>query len=408
MKKNYILILFSLLVQAAYSQHIYREISLPDLMKRYQRDPSKMVIVDVRSDAEYYDTSSRFKSGNIGRIKGITHVDFFHLQEKKEELKPFEQFKDKEIYLICSHSYRSRNVSNALLKNGFTNVNNVQGGMTEWYRRYEDLLPYRNALETSIRYSNFSAAQLWDLYKRNSEFLLIGVNIIPGTFYDSANQRLLNILPAFKNAVLFSPGDSSKVLDLAIKNAGKPIVIFGGYSYGAAEMADWLAGKGISNVNYLVGGLNYYLEYIANSNLLNQAPVSLLTKSPLRFISSGYLCDQLANKYRTIIIDLRHDTLFKKINEGIKSDYTHFKNSSSFPSTKSVAEFEKTFPDKEPQYIMVSRYGNEGMELAEELANRGYHINWLLGGIARFDWYTINMEGFRCSDLLLRPATVRP
>jgi len=136
-----------------------------------------------------------------------------------------------------------------------------------------------------------------------------------------------------------------------------------------------------------------------------EATSTLVTKGSMRFISAGYFCDQMANKYRAVIVDLRTDTLFNKVNDGIKSDYTHLNNSVSFPATNGSTEFERSFPDKAPQYIMVSRYGPEGIELADELARKGYHINWLLGGIARYDWYTINVETFHCSDLLLRPAT---
>src|SRR5690242_237899 len=144
MKKSFAFLLLYLLAQTVSAQQVYKEITLPELMKKYQQDKSNMVIVDVRSDGEYYDSASRFKNGNIGRIKGIQHLDVSELMKGPENLKPLERFRDKEVYLICSHSYRSRNASNILLQNGFKNVNNVQGGMTEWYRRYEDLEPYRN------------------------------------------------------------------------------------------------------------------------------------------------------------------------------------------------------------------------------------------------------------------------
>lgn len=405
MKKSFAFLLYYLLMQSASAQQAYHEITLPELMKKFQQDKSNIVIVDVRSDGEYYDSASRFKSGNIGRIKGVQHIDVSELMKGPENVKPLEQFKDKEVYLICSHSYRSRTASNILLQNGFRNVNNVQGGMTEWYRRYEDLTPYRNELETSVRYTNISAAQLFGLYQKNGEFQLIGINIIPRYFYDSANQRLLNIFPSFKKSIYFNTGDSAKILEYAKKNSGRPIILFSGYSYGAAEMADYLASQGIPNVQYLVGGINYYVEYISNKNLMAEAAPSLVTKNSIRFISAGYFCDLMANKYKTVIIDLRHDTLFNKVNDGIKNDYIHLKNSINFPYGRGSAEFEKAFPDKAPQYILVSRFGPEGIELADELAKKGYLINWLLGGIARYDWYTINDETFHCSDLLIRPAT---
>src|SRR5690242_16987998 len=119
MKKSFALLLSYLLIQSVPAQQVYHEITLPELMNKYQRHKSNMVIIDVRSDGEYYDSASRFKNGNIGRIKGVQHIDVSELMKGPENLKPLEQFKDKEVYLICSHSYRSRSASNILLKNGF-------------------------------------------------------------------------------------------------------------------------------------------------------------------------------------------------------------------------------------------------------------------------------------------------
>ena len=173
MKKFLPLLLLSVILFDASAQHTYNEITLPALMKKRNGNASNMVIVDVRSNAEYYDSSSRFKNGNIGRIKDVVHIELQELEKGGESLKQLEPYRDKDIYLICSHSYRSRNASNILTRNGFKNVNNVQGGMTEWYRRYEDLLPYRNALETSVRYKNISSAQLYDLRQLKFSTLMV-------------------------------------------------------------------------------------------------------------------------------------------------------------------------------------------------------------------------------------------
>lgn len=397
MKKLFLFLPVFLLTIITQAQNTYREITLPELMKKYQQDASNIVIVDVRSDGEYYDSAGRFKSGNIGRIKGIKHIDVQDMN-KPESLKALEPYKDKEIYLICSHSYRSRNASNILSRNGFNNVNNVQGGMTEWYRRYDELLPYRNALETSVRYKNISSAQLYELMSRKSPFALIGINIIPRTFFDSASLKYLDYYPTFKNASFFYDSDSAKILGFARKNAGRPIILFNNFSNGAAEMADYLTSEGIQNVQYLVGGITYFMEYGANKNLLNQAAAALTSKNSVRFVSAGYACTQ-----NFVSIDLRVDTLFNKVNRGIKNDYTHIKGSANFPFTKGASEFEKAYPDKKQNYLLISRNGNEGLELADELSKKGYKINWLIGGIPRFDWYTINVENSACRDQIIRP-----
>ena len=403
MKKFLPLLLLSVILFDASAQHTYNEITLPALMKKRNGNASNMVIVDVRSNAEYYDSSSRFKNGNIGRINNVVHIELQELEKGGESLKQLEPYRDKDIYLICSHSYRSRNASNILTRNGFKNVNNVQGGMTEWYRRYEDLLPYRNALETSVRYKNISSAQLYDLLANNSNFLLIGINIVPRTFFDSASARYISYFPNFKKAVFYNDTDSAKILELAKKNGGRPIVLYNNYSIGAAEIADYLVAQGIPNVQYLVGGTSYFNEYLANKNLVSKAGNMVSANHTIRMITPAYYCNQLAGKPGTTIVDLRHDTLFNKTNRGIKKDFTRLNASTNFPFTKTADEFEQAFPDKKPEYVLISRNGTEAIDLAEKLSKKGYKVNWLMGGFLRYDWYTINVENFNCREHLLHP-----
>jgi rhodanese-related sulfurtransferase len=143
-KKLYCLLSFLIAAIASQAQNNYNEITLPELMKKKQQGDKNMMIVDVRSKGEYYDTVSRGKQSNIGHIKGAINITLQDLQQNPDAVKQLDAYKDKDIYLICSHSYRSRSASRILLNNGFTHVNNVQGGMTEWYRRYDELAPYRN------------------------------------------------------------------------------------------------------------------------------------------------------------------------------------------------------------------------------------------------------------------------
>lgn len=402
MKKLLPLLLLAVTLLEAKAQNTYNEITLPALMKKRSENASNVVIVDVRSNGEYYDSASRFKSQNIGRIKDVLHIEVQDM-EKPESLKQLEPYKDKEIYLICSHSFRSRNASNALTRNGFKNVNNVQGGMTEWYRRYEDLLPYRSALETSVKYKNVSSAQLYELLARNNNLLLIGINITPRTFFDSATAKYLSYIPTFKKAAFYNDSDSAKILELAKKNGGRPIVLFNNYSSGAAEIADYLSAQGIPNVQYLVGGASYFLEFLANKNLLSKSASMIVANHNLRFITPAYYCNQLAGKSNIVIVDLRHDSLFTKSTRGIKKDYTKLEASTNFPFTKTAEEFGQAFPDRKKEYVFISRNGAEAIELAEKISKKGYTINWMIGGFLRYDWYTINVETFNCREHLLHP-----
>ncbi|MEI9810976.1 MAG: rhodanese-like domain-containing protein [Bacteroidota bacterium] len=198
MTRQILLLLFLFTAAIAYTQNTYNEISLPGLMKKKQQGDTNMVIVDVRTNGEFYDSASRGKQSNIGRIKGAVHIELRDLVADPASVKQLDAYKEKDIYLICSHSYRSRAASNILLKNGFTHINNVQGGMTEWYRRYDELVPYMHAFyETSNSYKNISAAQVASDLIAGKNPLLIGITATPGFFWDSEPIRSLMITIPF-------------------------------------------------------------------------------------------------------------------------------------------------------------------------------------------------------------------
>src|SRR5687768_14125587 len=121
------------------AQNNYKEISLPQLMQKVQQGSKGYIILDVRTPGEYADTVSGGRHMGIGRIKNAINISLQDLLQKTGTHQQLEKYKQEDIYVICSHSYRSRRISNLLLQNGFSSVNNVQGGMTEWYRNYDDL-----------------------------------------------------------------------------------------------------------------------------------------------------------------------------------------------------------------------------------------------------------------------------
>src|SRR6476469_2455851 len=58
----------------ANAQNKYNEVTLPQLMEKLQQKDPDMIIVDVRTHGEYYDTASRYQQSNIGHIKGAINI----------------------------------------------------------------------------------------------------------------------------------------------------------------------------------------------------------------------------------------------------------------------------------------------------------------------------------------------
>lgn len=398
MRKQFLLLLCCFVAVIAHSQAMYNEITFPDLMKKKKQGDANMIIVDVRTKGEYGDTA-RNKAVNIGRIKGAINITLQDLQQNPETVKQLEPYKDKDIYLVCSHSYRSRSASRILLNNGFTHVNNVQGGMTEWYRRYNDLAPYRDAfLEKGTLYSNISPEELLDQLNAGKKVLLLGVRNNPRAWFDSFNLKLYRYYPIFKNTVYVNYTDSMKILEMAQKEKA-PVVLFNLVNNGAAELAEWLTQKGIPNVSYLVGGDNLAYEYALNKQSTKETGKLFASTSELQFITPVTYCKMNGNK-NVQMVDLRHDTLFNKINDGVKHDYKHLVNAVNFFSGKGAAQFEQEFPDKKKEYVFIAD-NYDGLDMADALTKKGYRIAWMIGGLDRWEWYMNNTDDFKCNDMLV-------
>ena len=401
MKKSTLTLLLAGFISSLFAQTNYSEITLPQLMKQ-KKQGRDLVIVDVRTDGEYYDTASHFKQQNIGRLKDIIHIPLQELQTNSDAIKKLEPFKNKEVYLICSHSYRSRVASKILLSNGFQHVFNVQGGMTEWFRRSKDLAPYKKDFyETGDVYKNISPAELSSALELFHDPLLVGINNIPEFFYDSLTIQYYRYFPGFKNVLYFYYSDSLKILG-TIRQQQRPVVLYNMVNYGAAELAEWLVSKGITNVSYLVGNFNMFYEYLINERKTTALGPFIIENSRVRFTTPLAYCKEIGIRSGRQLIDLRHDSLYNKINTGAKHNFKHLKESANFYAARGEEVFMQLYPDKNKTYVMISQNGITGLGFANSLAEKGYKIGWIIGGLQRWEWYMNNVETFTCNDQLVR------
>lgn len=384
-----------------HAQNNYNEISLPQLMKKVQQGGKDFIILDVRTKGEYADTLTNNLHLNIGRIKSAINIPLQDLQQKPEAIEQLNAYKDKDIYVICSHSYRSRTISNLLMQKGFTKIINTRGGMSEWYRNYDELMPYAASLyENKVPYKNLSPSELFKKLKANEPVEFIGFSNTPRFFFDSLIVKLYQYFPDFKNVTYFKARDSAQVLEKAKAAKGKTIVLYNTVGIGAAENAGWLASNGITNVNYLIGNLAGFYEYLLNYQESSDVSKYLAAKSKIQFFTPLSFCKTRLPFLQWV--DLRHDTLFSKITNGTKLSYKTIDGAVNFPYYKTVNDFIRQFPDKTKLYLFIPHQGYVGLELADALVKQGYSIDWLMGGIERWEWYTNNIDLFTCKDYLIK------
>ena len=82
------------------------------------------VLLDVRTKAEF-EGKTRPRYGTLRNAINIP------IQELESKLSTISHLKNKEVLVYCSHSQRSPRASYLLTQNGFTNVTNMDGGMSE-------------------------------------------------------------------------------------------------------------------------------------------------------------------------------------------------------------------------------------------------------------------------------------
>ena len=92
-----------------------------DQLREMMGNDTNLVLLDVRNPFELEDKS-------LGHIDGVINIP---VQELEKRLGELDEFKDKDIAVICRSGRRSGTATDILVKNGFNAVN-VLGGMVQY------------------------------------------------------------------------------------------------------------------------------------------------------------------------------------------------------------------------------------------------------------------------------------
>lgn len=95
----------------------------PSAICNYIKEHPNAVLLDVRTKDEYEGKANP----NFGTLKNAINIP---VQELESKLATIADLKNKEVVVFCSHSRRSPRASYILTQNGFTNVTNMNGGMS--------------------------------------------------------------------------------------------------------------------------------------------------------------------------------------------------------------------------------------------------------------------------------------
>jgi len=95
----------------------------PAMLCQYLAEHPNVVLLDVRTKEEFEGKANP----NFGTLKNAINVPVQELEKNISTLAPF---KDKDIIVYCSHSHRSPQACYILTQHGFSNVTNMEGGMS--------------------------------------------------------------------------------------------------------------------------------------------------------------------------------------------------------------------------------------------------------------------------------------
>ena len=99
----------------------FKTVKAADICTYLNKNP-ETVIIDVRTRDEFDG-----KADNYGALKNAMNVS---IQELRSKLPLLTEYKSSPVLVYCSRSHRSPQAAYILSQNGFTNVTNMEGGIS--------------------------------------------------------------------------------------------------------------------------------------------------------------------------------------------------------------------------------------------------------------------------------------
>jgi len=383
-----IIFLFAHPMYSQNSQNIkYNTVYLEDLCSELSEHPDALLL-DVRSPDEYNDTSS-VSQLNLGSFKNSINMD----TEKFEDFLPFlNPPKNKRIYVYCSHSNRSRVCSDYLVEQGYTNVYNVNGGISEWI--LEDM--NCNGIYTNnLAYKLFSPQKVNDIIAKNNVQL---IDIRPKDEYDGTSPDELKNVGRIKNSINIPYHELESRISEIDRN--KQIILYDFDCKLSPKAAKTLSENGYTNTGILIFGLASWI------NKTNSDDNTLMENLPLyKNLSIEESVNALTeNNKDKIILDIRSEKDYNNNNDMVTMRVGRIKNAINIPA----AEFDNHISDiskfKDKKILVYDNISgtSKSAEVCKKLIQNGFkNVNNVFCGIYKIAWSKKNIKGFNFPDELI-------
>ncbi len=392
MKKIAFLLLATVIINCCQAQYkndnvLFKTVYTQDLCNELQKQPG-YILLDVRSKGEYEDTS--MMGMNIGRFKDAKNINVRELGQHIAELAAY---KDKPVFVYCSHSQRSRRASKILADSGFVNVININGGMTGLRQ-----LPANTneclykLLDTKNEYTLISPSDLCQSMTRdaNNTFLL---DVRDDSSYKHiSTDAKANAYGIFRHSVHIS---------LADLEAGKGkipieknIVIVDLFGDDAEKAAKLLKQKNYKNVSVLLEGIDRILG--SNKKELSCMQTDYISPVKYNIMSAQELKWVVDASDNYVFLDIRTAEEYGNKHKNYWQNIGHLTNAINIPLTSLKTSLTTIAADKE-KTVIIYGFGSStaSYEAADILMANGFtKINVLQGGIFNVGWTAANIKGY--------------
>ena len=371
--------------QYKYDNVKFKTVYPEDLCKTLQNS-TDFIILDVRSKGEYNDTSSALNY-NIGHLKNAINIDIGQLPNRLNELSVY---KDKPVFVYCSHSQRSRRASKLLSDSGFAKVFNINGGLTNLHL-LENSLPACSefTMETNVPYTLVSPKQLSENIRNQKQYFIVDVrrdSVFNGTTLlerekTQGNFESAHSIPLDKLAASWStiPKD-------------KPVLIVDEYGNESPKAAKLLFEKGFKDVSVLFNGMEAWVQYQSD---FPAQPLKWKSQIKYQPITAEGFDKLMRSKKEVFVVDIRTKDEFGNLSKDTWRNIGNLKNALNIPFTDLRDQLSSlTIPKTTPVVVYSFSGSNDIYEAARLFYDAGYkNVNVLLGGLFNLRWKAANLKG---------------
>jgi len=372
---------------------LYNAVFLNEAFKLMEKEKD-FLLLDVRSPGEYADTSTH-TALNIGRLKGAKNIDVNAVASRLSEINGY---KDKPVFIYCSHSQRSRRVSKLLSENGFKKIYNINGGMSVVNEMDPARFPYKNkVLEVHTNYKNIASVEAADLIRNTPDLVIIDIR--SEQEFASRDSLTQNNIGRLKNAINIPQAVFADKFDSYHISAGKPVLLYDLYGDNSMDVIPFLKSKGFSRIYNLYEGLaalscDNAVASVRNQILNNQPAYKLL--DPRGTIAL------LNTQSNILVLDTRPTEEFENKAPEAFHNLGRIKNAVNVNTTAALENLMQQQTKDQPILVYGGMSPESGYNTSEALAKKGFKNVYLLGqGLYRFVWATANIEDCKAGKALL-------